>query len=45
MRTLASVLATGVVALGLAAQAGACSTGDPAWSPDGLVTIPSRGVE
>jgi Tol biopolymer transport system component len=35
MRALASALATGVVALALAAQAGACSTGDPAWSPDG----------
>jgi hypothetical protein len=35
MRALASVLATGVVALALAAQAGACGTGDPAWSPEG----------
>jgi Tol biopolymer transport system component len=35
MRALGSALATGVAALALAAQAGACSTGDPAWSPDG----------
>jgi hypothetical protein len=36
MKVFVSVMLAGeVAALALAAQAGACSTSDPAWSPDG----------